>query len=219
MNVRAQLDTVFKNSLDYSRKDYSKKDIYVSGAYFSGVFRFIPKDTTEDFNFYEGINSSLQIELKKNVAINFWYGFTPKFNYNDTWLNNKITILGSNINFPLYKYYKHFGFYMMGGISWKKITGYYTTSNNVFAQSKFQEYSPYIFKTLGAETGIGFEYKINYLQFYSLFKFRLNNSIKYAKGLYAPIYAPTTESFDFIIGIRLKIPKIFKNPKQRYTWF
>ena len=113
MNGDAQPDDVSKPSLDYSTKDYSRKGIYVSAAYFSGVFRFVPKDTTEDFHFYKGLNSSLQLELKRNVAINLWYAFTSKSNYKDTWFSNKITLIGSNINFPLYKYYKHFGFFMM----------------------------------------------------------------------------------------------------------
>lgn len=208
MNGNAQSDSVLKHSLDYSTKDYSTRGIYVSAAYFSGVFSFTPKDTTVDFNFYAGLNSSLQLELKRNVAINVWYAFTPRHNYQNVWFNNTITIIGSNINFPLYKYYKHLGFYIMGGISRKQVIGYYTTSSNAWAQSKYQEYSPYIITTWGAETGIGFEYKINYLQFYSLFKFRLDNS-----------YGPLTESFDFIIGVRFKISKIFKNPKQHYRWF
>jgi hypothetical protein len=186
--------------------NFSTKGIYLAGGFmFTEVrFRSTNANYITDNSGFDGLCFlQAQLELKNNKAINIDYSFFPPF-------YNKSAAIGINGHFPCYKFYKHKGIYIESGFSYQAYGDEYSFVNN----SILNEHEGKYFKMAD---GLGYEYKLKYLQLYTMA--RLKWTLFPVSHFFYDSNSGITSILDFMIGVRLKMPKIFKKTKDLYHWF
>jgi hypothetical protein len=199
-------DTIVEHPLDFSTKG-----IYFSAGYIGSSFNFDNEinDTIYGTPFHSGLHSQLHIEFENNLAFEAECAYIPQFNHSKTWLRNTKTIIGVNAHFPWYiKGRNHHGMYTDFGGSFEILKGYFTYSDDWHLQSRFKPNSNYGFAYMNCDFGIGYEYKLKYLQFFSMFKFRFTY-MNEGSDYYTAHIATTA---DFITGVKAKLPSFAPKP-------
>lgn len=184
-------------------------DFYTHGLYLSGAFMVHGMDiytSSADTPTYTGLRNSyffqVQMELKHNLAINAIYSFTPAF-HNSNKETLQSSTYGINGHFPCYRAFKHKGIYIDSGGSIEviRITNLPTNTSLV--------------TQIQMNNALGYEYKFKRVQLYVMTRL---NTILNKHSAWKTNSLPFYGTVDHIVGIRLKLPSIYKKINDRYHW-
>lgn len=206
----AQEDDMDEDSKPIRVPKFSTKGLYLcAGVMASEIGTYTNNnllDTSSSFGIHSSFLCQVQMEFKHNLAVNAGYAFSPVFSHDGKKMQSINYEVGGH--FPCYRSFKKQGIYLESGFSLRVVQFFNSSVSPTNDESHTEK------KYFNILNAIGYEYKFRHIQLYTVTRFSSvpTRRLTLSEALW------NFGTINYIIGMRIKLPSLYKTGSDRYHW-